>query len=802
MSDFLQDLRFALRTLAKQPAFGLTVLGMLALGIGANAAIFGIFNGFFLRPLPFPEPDQLIRFDERAPRWNLEYVGMPYPDFYFWRERNETFEGMAVAGYEPFSVSGEGAPERIRGASVTHDMAEVLGIQPILGRDFVREDDQPGAPDIALLSEGLWEERWGRDPDVVGQMIRLNARPFTIVGVLPDEAAFIQEARVWVPLRHELQESSGNYYLFGVGRLREGVRMETAQADLERIHANLKDDGPASDDTFPVLEPVLDRILGDVRGPLLALMASVGLLLLIACANIAGLMLARALAREKEVGVRVALGAGRGRIVRQLLTESFTLAAIGGAFGTVVGLWGSSALMALSPDEPPAWVSFQPDYRILLFVVGVVGLTAILSGLVPALRATGTRSYGISLDAATRSTGSMAKSRGLKSLVIGEVALSVILLAMAGLGIRDFQAVTEVEPGFETEGILTFNLSLPSAKYEGREPVLQFWEDYLARIRAIPGVEVAGAASATPLGGHWGQFFRPEGAPEPGPDDVAPVTLNRVVTPGYMEAMGIRLLSGRFFDEADGRDEGSGAVILNETWARANFPDEDPLGKRIGNTWGEGPLMTVVGVTEDTKHYGLDEEMRQGIFQPLAQVPISFNTVVVRTSLDPLGLVPQIRQITRDADPDIPVVAPRTMQQILNESVWGRKIVAWLFGGFATMALILAIGGIYGVLSYTVTQRRLEIGIRMALGAQNRQVLGEVVRRGMALVGLGAALGLAGAYGMARAISSIFYGVGMGSLALYGVVALILLGVGALANLVPARKAARVSPVGALRSGE
>ncbi len=801
MSDLLQDLRFAVRTLIKQPVFGLSAVGMLALGIGANAAIFGIFNGFFLRPLPFSNPSQLVRFDERAPRWNLEYVGMPYPDFHFWRDRNETFQGMAVAGGESFSLSGEGSPERLRGASVTHDMAEVLGIQPVLGRDFLPEDDQPGAPDIALLSEGLWEERWGRDPDVLGQVIRLDARPHTIVGVLPDEAAFVLEARLWTPLRAELSESSNNYYLFGVGRLTEGTRLETALADLERIHATLKEDGPASDDTYPVLEPVLDRMIGDARGPLLALMASVGLLLLIACANIAGLMLARALAREKEVGIRVALGAGRGRIVRQLLTESLTLAVVGGALGSMLGVWGSSALIALSPDEPPPWVSFEADYRFMIFVVGIVGVTAILSGLFPALRATGDRTYGISLDAATRSTGSMAKSRGLKSLVVGEAALSVILLVMAGLGIRDFQAVMDVEPGFETEGILTFGLSLPSAKYEGEEAILQFWEGYLAQIRALPGVSLAGVTSATPMGGHWGQFFRAEGAPELGPDDVAPVTLNRVVSPGYLEAMGIRLRSGRFFSEGDGRDENR-AVILNETWALANFPDEDAVGQRIQATWEGAPLMTVVGVTEDTKHYGLDEEMRQGIFQPLAQVPISGTTIVIKTSLDPLGLVPQVRQLTRDADPDVPVVLPRTMQQILDESLWPRKIVAWLFGGFAVMALVLAVGGIYGVLSYTVTQRNLEIGIRMALGAQNRQVLGEVLRRGMSLVGFGVALGLAGAYGMARAISSIFYGVGTGSLLLYGIVVAILLAVGALANYFPARKAARVSPVGALRSGE
>jgi predicted permease len=468
----------------------------------------------------------------------------------------------------------------------------------------------------------------------------------------------------------------------------------------------------------------------------------------------------------------------------------------------MLGMWGSSALIALSPEEPPSWVSFQADHRFLGFVVFAVGLTAVLSGLVPALRASRAEEQGMGLDAATRSTGSMGKSRGLKTLVVGEVALSVVLLAMAGLGIRDFQAVMEVEPGFETEGVLTYGLALPSAKYEGEEARLQFWEDYLIQVRAVPGVEVAGITSATPLGGHWGQFFLAEGAPELGPEDVAPVTLNRVVTPGYMEAMGFRLVGGRFFTEADGRDEGSEAVILNQTWAESNFPEQDAVGKRIRADWEGAPWMTVVGVIEDTKHYGLDEEMRQGIFQPLAQEALSGASIVIRTTLDPVSLVPQIRRLTGEADPDVAVLTPRTMREILDESLWGRKIVAWLFGGFATMALILAVGGIYGVLSYTVSQRRLEIGIRMALGAENRQVLGEVLRQGMLLVGSGTLIGLVGAYGMARAISSIFFGVGTGSLALYGIVILILLSVGVVANLLPARKAASVSPVGALRSGE
>jgi predicted permease len=802
MSDFLQDLRFALRTIVKQPAFGITVLVMLVLGIGANAAIFGIFNGYFLRPLPFHDPGQLVRFDVRAPRWNLDYVSMAYPDFHAWREQNSTFQGMAVADGESFNLSGEGEATRVRGARVSHDMADVLGLQPLLGRDFLPEDDEPGAGNLVILTEGFWEERWGADPGVLGQTVRLNSEPYVIVGVLPDEATFVAEARLWTPLREELEASSGNYFLTGFGRLRTGVPLETALADLERIHTALKEDGPASEDTYPVLEGITERVTGDARAPLLALLASVILLLLIACANITGLMLARAMGRGKEIGIRIAVGAGRGRVVRQLLTESLLLAVLGGLGGALLGVWGTSVILATVPEDLPSWMDFGADWRFVLFVIGVVGSTAIVSGLYPALKAGGGGSYSVNLDAATRSTNAPSRSRGLQMLVVGEVALSMVLLLVAGLSLRDLGEVMKVDPGFETEGVLVYDVSLPEAKYQESESRLQFYEDHLRRLRALPGVEAAGTTSSTPLGGHWGQFFAAEGAPELGPDDVAPVTLVRVVTPGYMEAMGIRLLAGRYFKEDDGRDAGSRAVIVNETWARNNFPDGEAVGKRIRNAWSDASWLTVVGVTRDTKHYGLDEEMRQGLFQPLARVPIPFNTVVVKAAVDPLTLVPQVRELLQAADSDVPLIEPRTMVRVLDRSLWQRRIAAWLFGAFAGLALVLAVGGIYGVLSYTVTQRRLEIGIRMALGARHGQVLGQVIRQGMGLVGVGVGIGLLGAHGMARAVSSIFFGVGTGNPGLYLSTGGILLCVGVLANLLPARKAARVSPMGALRSGE
>jgi putative ABC transport system permease protein len=442
------------------------------------------------------------------------------------------------------------------------------------------------------------------------------------------------------------------------------------------------------------------------------------------------------------------------------------------------------------------------DHRILLYVGLVVCATTLISGLLPAFRASGTQAFGASLDAATRSAGNPGRNRGLKALVVAEVTLSTVLVVVAALSVRDLRAVMDVDPGFQTEGVLAFGISLPSVRYEDGPQRIQFFEDYLSRVRALPGVNVAGVASAVPMGGHWGEFFVAEGAPELGPEEVLPVTLVRVVTPDYLEAMGVTLLEGRLFREDDGRDEGSRAVILNETWARNNFPEGSPVGKRIHSNWEGAPPMTVVGVTKDTRHYGLDEEMRQGIFQPLAQVPIGGGTVVIRTSLDPLSLVPSVRALTREMDPDLPIIRPRTMGQVLDQSLWGRRILAWLFGAFAVLALILAVGGIYGVLSYTVTQRNLEIGIRMALGAQGRQVMAQVVRQGMVLVGVGVIVGILAAYAMARAIATIFFGVGSGTVPLYLLAALGLLLVGFLANLVPARRASRVHPMTAVRAGE
>jgi predicted permease len=774
---------------------------MLGLGIAANTAIFSLFNGLFLRPLPFPESERLVNFDERAPRWELDYTGNNYTDFHPWREENSTFEGMAVWGGAAYNLSLEGVAERVEGAVVTHDMAEVLGIQPVLGRDIAPEDDMPDAPRVVLLGHDLWQDRFGGDPGLVGTTLRLDGEPYEIIGVLPEEALFVAEAEVWAPLRLDVEANPYSWYLDGVGRLKPGVTAEQAQQDLERIHKNQIETREVNAITFPTVEPILERFLGEFRLGFLALLGAVGLVLLIACANIAGLMLARSLARGREMGIRVALGAGRRRIVRQLLTESLVLAVAGGLVGTMLG-FGLFQLMAVTmPEDVPRWISFHSDARVVLFTFGLVAAAAVMAGLAPAFQAS-RADPGVALqDATHRSTATGGRRRVLSSLVVGEVALALVLLVVAGLSIRDFQALQAVDPGFRPDGVLTFRVDLPGAAYGEAEDRLLFMEGYTERLGALPGVEVAAVANVVPLAGHWGMGFQVENAPPRDPDEPTPIILNRVASPGYFQAMGVTLQSGRLFTAMDGREEENRVVIVNETAVRRFFPpDQDPVGARA-RYGDESPWMTVVGVTRDVKHYGQDEEMRPGVYVPLAQYVIDGPIFVMRTSLDPTSLVAPARRALQELDPNLPIYDVHTMSDRVAESQWVRQASSWLFAVFSGLALILAVGGIYGVISYGVNQRAFELSIRMALGAESGQVLGLVMRQGMLLVGIGTVIGLTGAYAAARGLSALFFGVDAMDPLVYGGVTVLLVGIAVVANLFPARRASKTEPMQSLREG-
>ena len=799
MHSVIHDVRYAFRTLFRQPAYTLTVIGMLTLGIAGNTAIFGVFNGLFLRPLPFPEPGQLVNFDETAPRWDLEYVGMAYPDFDAWREHNESFQNMAVFDGTAFAMTLQGEAQRVTGAKVTHDLAAVLGIRPVLGRNISPEEDRPGGERVVMLGHGFWQREFGGETDVLGNTLNLDGRPHTIIGVLPPEAVFVNDADLWVPLATDVTENPGSWYMDGIGRLKPGVTIEAALEDLTRIHKNMIEDRPVNEVTSPVVMPILDRFLGEYRLGTTAMLGAVGMVLLIACANIAGLTLARSMARSREMGIRLAMGAQRRRIAQQLLTESLVLAVAGALPGLALGYAATTAMMALMPDLLPSWITFDIDHRVVLFTLLLTMGAALVFGLVPALHASSANVQGVLQGSGGRSTETALKRRSLSALVVGEIALALVLLIVTGLSVLDVRGLLNVDPGFTAENVLTYRLRLPSERYGDREQHIAFFAEHLEEIRALPGVEAAGAASALPLGEHWGQFFNIEGAPPLGPDEQNPVILNRVVSPGYLDAIGVRLLAGRDFTENDGRSEGSLAVIVNETFARRFWPDADPMGKRIRYPGDSNPWMTVVGVTHDTKHYGLDTPMRPGVFQPHPQRGGRSMAIVVRSSVDPLSLVSSVRRLVHARDPELPVDNVTTMSEALHESLWARRAASWLAAIFSAVALTMAVGGIYGVISYSVSQRTHEISIRMALGAQGGQVLRLVMRQGSMLVLLGVVLGLGGAYAAAHAISPVLFGVDPGDLRVYGVVTLLLGAVTLLANFLPARRAAGLDPMSGLR---
>jgi putative ABC transport system permease protein len=794
------DLKLACRTLLTRPAFSLMVVGMLAIGIAGNSAIFSIFNGLFLRPLPFAEPDRLVDLDETAPKWNLEYVGVSNRDFAAWSKGNHTFEAMAFFDESSFNLSGKSEAQRVRGARVTRDMLDVLKLRPAVGRDFLDEEDRPGAAKVALIGHGLWQRLFSGDAGIVGQVLQLDNEPYTIVGVLPPQAVFPAQAEIWIPLAADTTRGDG-WYLNGVGRLKGTVTLDQARTDLLSVHRGLVESGHRENEiTSPILQPLRDRYLGELRPITHVLLGSVGIVLMIVCANITGLMLVHASSRAREVGIRAALGASRGRIVAQLLTESLLLAIAGGALGVSLGNAALRAMLSLIPEDIPRWISFEMDLRFLLFCTAITGAAAVLFGLAPALECARADLRSCLHEAGLRLSVSAGRRRGMNALVVLEIALAVVLLVSAGLLLQAFRKVLFQDPGFRPDNTLSFRVSLPEAKYKEPDQLLSFYGSLLEQVRAMPGVKSAGAASAPPLGGHWGMFLTAEGAPPPGPNEQNPVVLNVVATPGYFDAIGMTFLAGRPFDEHDGDPKGRKVAILNETFVRRFWPVDQAVGKRIRYTWAKDDWMTVIGVTRDEKHYGLDEEMRPGIFVPLRQRPRQSMAIVLRSPVDPRPLTAPVRELLRKMDPDLPMFEVTTMTEKLQSSLWVRRSYSWLFGVFAGVALLLAAAGIYGVISYAVAQRTREIGIRMALGAHPRQVQGNVLGQGLVLVFLGLVSGLVGTFWTTSLLKSLLFGVSVKDPLTYAAVTGGMVCIAILANIVPARRAASVDPMRALRS--
>ena len=793
------DLRFALRQVARHPGHGVTVVLLMTLGVAGNAAVFRVFDGLLLKPLPFEEPDRLVDLDQTAPEWNLEYVGMAYPDFLAWRADNRSFESMAAYGRDGANLSGEGTAERVEMVMATYDLDDVLRLEPELGRFFTAEEDRPDAPRVALLTHGFWERRYASDPTVIGRTLDLDGEPHEIVGVMPARAAFVAEADLWLPLREDPDSNSG-WYLTGIGRLREGVTLEQAGADLLAVHRALVDEGRTVNEiTSPVLHTLRERYLGDYRASSWFLMGAVGVVLLIACANIAGLMFVRSLSRGHEIGVRLAMGARRGRVVRQLLTESALLAAVGAACGAVAGVWGSGLLVDRLAQQLPSWVTFELDVRFLAFTVSVTAAAVLLFGLAPALHAA--FGPGVALAGMGRTTRSLGHRRALSALVVAEVALAVSLLTLGGLSMLDAHRVGRIDPGFATEGVSIWRLQLPATRYTNASARLAFADRYLEDLRALPGVVAATVASSLPLSGHWGWFFEVEDAPPRPEGEGNPVVLMRSVAPGYFETMGVDLRTGRAFDDFDGRDGGARVVIVNETFVRTFMGDgRDPVGRRIKTGGDDDPWLTVVGVAGDVKHYGLDEPVRPGVYQPIRQVPLATFLVAVRTAPEAPSPLPAVRSLTARLDPELPIFEERTLSAVLDDSLWARRATAWVIAAFSTVALVLAVAGLYGVISYMVGQRSREIGVRMAMGARAAQVRAQVVRQGMAVVMVGMATGVAATLALGGLVARLLSQVRPTEPAVYLAVCLLLATVAAVANLLPAARAAATDPMRVLRS--
>jgi predicted permease len=795
------DVRYAWRSLLRQRGPTALVVLMLAVGIAANVAVFSLVNGLFLRPFPFPHPERLVYINTAAPKWNLDIVGINYPDLVRWRKDVRLFEAIAAFDLSNFNVSDGNGADRIRGAQVTVDFPRVLGVEPILGRSFTPDEDKPHGAPVTVISAGLWKERFGSDPNIIGKSIRLDGQARTIVGVMPAEAAFPIGARLWVPMAGDPAQPYESYSGDGVGRLKPGVTVPDADKDLKRAHQSIWDASDKDHVVTPFVRPLRDQLVANYRAAARTVTAAVAVLLIIACANVAAVMLARALARRREIGIRLALGSSRLRLVRQLLIENLMLAAIGGVAGAFLGQWSLGLLTRMIPDDLPRWAVFQADARVMGFSILVIVVTVILFGWAPALHAVGGDLRSAVHNSTNGTTGAPRGRRTLWFLVSAEFALAAILLVCGTLLAKAFDNVRSVDPGFRADHVLTVTVPLNEGTRPKPEQWPPFWHELEQRARGIPGVDQAGAITCAPLGGcHTGNFFAVEGA-IPRPDGKNPVVLTRAATPGYFPAMGIRLRGGRFLEESDGRPKQPPVVVVNESFVRTFWGEgANGVGRRLKFGGRDSPWMTVVGVVADVKHYGLDRPMRPGIYTTSELRPSSTMTLALHTAGHPASITPAVRAVLQQMDPEVPLFNVRTMEQAIAKSLALRAAFSWMLAVFASLAFLLAIGGAYGVATYLVTQRTREIGIRVALGARTADIMRNVVGRGLGVVGVGVVCGLAASTAVARLLGDALFGVSAHDLTVLSFVTIVLLGTALVANGLPARRAARIDPMRSLRT--
>ena len=803
----MKDVRYSIRVLLKNRAFTVTALLTLALGIGVNTAIFSVVDSVLLRPLPMKDPDRVVGVWEHGLRGGPDRNEMAPANYFDLREQNQVFEGIGSFGDLSMNLTGEGEPERLDGQLVSANVFAVLGVKPALGRTFSPEEDQPGQNRVVVLSDALWRRRFNRDPAILGRNLTLNAQSYMVAGVMPPDFFFpVRDSELWTPWAMEPEEANGrgDHYVRAVARLKPGITIEQANAEVEAIAARLSNEYPRTNEGLGFLvSPFHNDYVGNLRTPILILFAAVALVLLIACANVANLLLAQATSRRREIAIRVALGASRLAIVRQLLVESILLAGGGAVLGVLGAVWGVQWLSRLVPDSLSKLQSVSVDARVFAFTLGVTVLTALVFGAVPAFHASRAKPGETLSEVGRDLAGGMSGRFVRRVLVVTEVAVAVVLLVGAGLLIRSFQQLRRVDPGFRSDNLLTMRMVLPGQKYAKPEQRRAFYDELLRRVDELPGVDSAGMITFLPLSFNAMYFsFSVDGRAAPGDMDL-PRALYRVVSPDYFRAMGIPLQRGRFFDSHDTADAPP-VMLVNRRLAEHFWPGEDPTGKRlkIGPVDSQNAWAVVAGVVGDVRQSGFYGEQDFELYVPYAQERRGFvapRDLVVRTTGDPGQIAGAVRQAVWAVDKDQPVSNVQTMDHVLATAVSRERFQTLLLALFATLALVLACVGLYGVISYAVVQRTHEIGVRMALGAQPADVLRLVIHQGMLLTLIGLVIGVAGAFAVTRVMTEMLFGVTATDPFTFAGVTIVLGLIALLACYIPARRATKVDPLVALR---